>query len=127
MRKMRGVVVIVGVLLILSAACTSAQQPTATPIPEMPASATVVVPTYTPAQSEPAKEVPTTWYVVGDEINVHSCPSTDCEILATFAFGRRLVVLETTDGWHKIRLAAGEHGWIQAHLTSQSAVCKSCQ
>jgi uncharacterized protein YgiM (DUF1202 family) len=114
-------------LVVLSAACSSSEESHPTKRPELTESATDVVPTDTPSQLEPEREVSTTWFVVGDQANIHACASVDCAVLTTASFGKRLAVLETVDGWHRIRLPADEHGWIAADLTSQTSVCKSCQ
>jgi SH3-like domain-containing protein len=66
-------------------------------------------------------EVTTTWFMVGAQMaNVRSCGSVDCAVITTVPFGQRLDVLETVAGWHRIRLASGEKGWIAAYLTSQT-------
>lgn len=62
----------------------------------------------------------TIWYMVGAQnANVRLCGSVDCIAADTVPFGQRLEVIETVDGWHRIRLSANETGWIAAYLTSQ--------
>lgn len=82
----------------------------------------------TPPNQLDAVTGPTTiWYVIDSLASVRACASEDCEIIVTTSFGKRLAVLETVNGWHRVRLAGGESGWIEADFTSQSTVCKSCE
>ena len=113
MQKPYRVVFILSILLVLSSACGSIGE-------------TAITPTIAPTKAEPEGATVTTWFVVSEQADVHSCASADCAVIMTVTFSRRLVVLETVNGWHRIRLAAGENGWIEAAFTSQTAVCRSC-
>lgn len=74
-----------------------------------------------PVISSNADWTTTIWYMVGAQnANIRRCGSVDCMALSTIPFGERLEVIETVDGWHRIRLPSDETGWIAAYLTSQN-------
>lgn len=138
MQTIRGLLFVLSMLLVAGIACDSETTPTKTS--ESTKSANVVAPTKTPSRLDPVweatnnallaagvitpiavNEVTTTWFMVGAQMaNVRSCGSVDCAVITTVPFGQRLDVLETVAGWHRIRLASGEKGWIAAYLTSQT-------
>jgi uncharacterized protein YgiM (DUF1202 family) len=122
MDRSRTLLFVLSMLLASSVACGLSKEaaPTQTPEPAEP-------PMAMPSLPDPMWETPTTWFVIGSTANIHACASADCAIIETVSFGKRLVVLETVGDWHRVRLAAGKHGWIEADLTSQSAVCASCE
>jgi endonuclease YncB( thermonuclease family) len=68
-------------------------------------------------------EIPTTtWHVASaSRVNVRSCGSTDCGIVATAAPGEALEVISTADDWHMIRLADGTTGYIAVWLTTMGS------
>jgi hypothetical protein len=113
---------VLSILLVCSLACglTRGVAPTQTPEP-------AESPTAMPLLPDPVWGATTTWFVIGSMADIHACASADCAIIETVSFGKRLAVLETVDDWHRVRLASGEHGWIEADRTSQSAVCASCE
>lgn len=61
-----------------------------------------------------------TWYVVSDsKVNVRTCGSTACEIVAELGTGTELRVVGTENEWHEIILEGGQTAYIAAWLTSQ--------
>jgi uncharacterized protein YgiM (DUF1202 family) len=125
--RVRTLLFVLSMLLLSSVACDLSQEAAPTQTREPAEPPTAVAPATMPALPDPVWGATTTWFVVGSTADIHACASADCAIIETVSFGKRLVVLETVDNWHRVRLAAGEHGWIEADLTSQSAVCASCE
>lgn len=122
MKSARILPFVLSILLVCSLACGLTRGVAPTQAPE-PAES----PTAMPSLPDPVWEAPTTWFVIGSTADIHACASADCAIIEPVSFGKRLVVLETVDDWHRVRLASGKHGWIEADLTSQLAVCASCE
>ena len=123
----RTLLFVLSMLLVSSVACGLSQEAAPTQTREPAEPPTAVAPTTMPALPDPAWGATTSWFVISSTADIHACASADCAIIETVSFGKRLAVLETVDNWHRVRLAAGEHGWIEADRTSQSAVCKSCE
>ncbi len=121
MRKIISITFVLCILLVATAGCAFVENF----LNIHPASTSTPVPTSVPLDA--ATESTTTWYVVDSLANIYACASEDCDIIMTLSFGKRLAVFETVNGWHRIRLPAGESGWIRAESTSQSTVCKSCE
>ena len=58
--------------------------------------------------------------VTADALNVRSGPSTSYGITTKLYKGDKVEILETSNGWHKIKASNGKIGWAPAHLKSES-------
>ena len=54
-----------------------------------------------------------TWIVTGNSVNLRNGPGTGNAVVGQVSLGTKADVLETQDGWHRIRTADGtSSGWI---------------
>ena len=51
---------------------------------------------------------------MGTEVRMRKDGNLNGEILGYFDKGEKVVVLETKDGWHKVRRSNGVTGWVSA-------------
>ena len=52
--------------------------------------------------------------VTADYLNVRSGPGLDYAVCNVMSEGNSVVVIETQDGWHKIKRGNGSYGWVSA-------------
>jgi len=60
----------------------------------------------------------TTGIVTVPALNLRSGPSTDTDVLQVIPGGTPIVVTGARSGWYKVRLPAGQVGWVAAAYTS---------
>ena len=61
----------------------------------------------------------TIYYVTADPyVNIRSCASTSCDIVATAQNGEALTVIDDTKDWYEVRLDNGETAFIAGFLVS---------
>ena len=56
--------------------------------------------------------------VTADVLNVRSGPSTSYSITTKLYKGNKVEILETSNGWHKIKTSNGTTGWVSASYIS---------
>ena len=56
--------------------------------------------------------------VTADVLNVRSGPSTSYSITTKLYKGNKVEILETSNGWHKIKTSNGKTGWVSASYIS---------
>ena len=54
-----------------------------------------------------------------DKLNVRKGPSTDNEKIGSLDRGMVVEILESNNGWNKVKLANGEEGWVSADYTTK--------
>ncbi|MCR1849035.1 MAG: SH3 domain-containing protein [Paraclostridium sordellii] len=54
-----------------------------------------------------------------DKLNVRKGPSTDNEKIGSLDKGMVVEILESNNGWNKVKLANGEEGWVSADYTTK--------
>jgi uncharacterized protein YgiM (DUF1202 family) len=91
------------VFIVLLAACQSATPPAPEPAPEAP----------------PAAE--SSVYVIATTLNVRRDPSANADVVTRVKRGERLTVMESTQGWTRVRLSNDQTGWVSAKLVSATA------
>ena len=62
---------------------------------------------------------PNVVYVRTRALNMRSGPGTNWSIVTTLSEGTALTVLETGNGWHRVRTSNGEEGWVSARYVAQ--------
>ena len=60
--------------------------------------------------------------VTADTLNVRSGPSTSYGITTKIYKGNKVQILETSNGWHKIKTSNGKIGWVSASYLTTSVV-----
>ena len=60
------------------------------------------------------------WYVVGSRVNLRQGPGTASFVVAQVTMGMEAEVLESQNGWHRIRLSDGSvSGWIYSKFLTE--------
>ena len=54
-----------------------------------------------------------------DKLNVRKGPSTDNEKIGSLDRGMVVEILETSNGWNKVKLSDGEEGWVNGDYTAK--------
>lgn len=88
--------------------------------------ATALVPRQDVAPAPPAPAPPSdkheTRYVTASSLNVRSSPSTSGEIVAKIGNAHEIAVIDSSNGWLLVQLAAGVQGWVSEQYTSRTKV-----
>ena len=63
--------------------------------------------------------------VTADALNVRSGPSTSYSITTKLYKGDKVEILETSNGWHKIKASNGKIGWVSGDYIKVSSVSTS--
>lgn len=88
-----------------------AAQPAPAPAPAPAAAAPV-----------PSNEVPAagnTGVITGVDVRIRSGAGTDAAILGYFDKGERVAILQTVEGWYKVRRYNGAVGWVSADFCAR--------
>lgn len=56
--------------------------------------------------------------VTADTLNVRSTPGSNDEVLFTVEKGEKVLILETSNGWHKIKNSEDKEGWVSSMYIS---------
>ena len=59
--------------------------------------------------------------VTASALNVRSGPSTSYSVTTKLYKGNKVQILETSNGWHKIKTSSGSTGWVSASYISVSS------
>ena len=60
--------------------------------------------------------------VTADALNVRSGPSTSYSITTKIYKGNKVEILETSNGWHKIKTSSGTTGWVSGEYLTKGVV-----
>ena len=60
---------------------------------------------------------PYTAEIVGDDVHVRSGPGMRYRVVDQVNRGERLVVLERSHGWYRVRMHGGDIGWVMGKYT----------
>ncbi len=95
---------------------TPKPEPTPVPPPEP-------TPTPTPTPEPPKETIPDTirtGIVTTALLNVRSGPSTNTNVLSAIRSGTPMNILSTSNGWHNIKLANGQTGYVSSTYVKES-------